>query len=469
MISKISIKKVPFLALFLIFSLTAFSQTKPQDYADIKAFSGSSPFRKLSVGINAGVLDPSLIIGGSNDFLNPQFTLGFGANIHYQLNHYIGFQADYLGGSLKGNQDKKPGNGGLPPQPKPVSAFKTNFQYAGSVSAVFTFGNINWLHTKNYVVPYISVGAGYMGFNVKIIPTGSTDYETYSAHQPITQFFVPVAAGLKIDLSTRLNLDLGYRMHFVDGDNLDGSPWYRTTPDISSTVHKDKFGYAFAGLDISLGKKNKPKMIFDNPAARVNNALQNQIDTLKDNQKKLMTDSDGDGVPDMFDKEPNTPAGCPVDSHGVSRDTDGDGVPDCKDKELITPTECQPVDANGVGKCPEPDCCKAIRDSLSTLMLAPACDLNLPSITFKKNRSTLSNVSKAMLAGVASRLKNSPSCSIIITGYPAASKASQAICNKRNEEIKNYLVESQGISADRIEVNCEVAGGEINTVDIKSK
>ena len=33
-----------------------------------------------------------------------------------------------------------------------------------------------------------------------------------------------------------------------------------------------------------------------------------------------------------------TPAGAPVDTHGVSRDTDGDGVPDCKDKELITPT-----------------------------------------------------------------------------------------------------------------------------------
>ncbi|HET7119496.1 MAG TPA: outer membrane beta-barrel protein, partial [Hanamia sp.] len=421
----ISLKKTVFFTLLFIVCFPVFSQTNQQKYNDVKPFTGSSPFRKLSVGVNVGVLNPSLIIGGSNDFLHPLYTLGFGANVHYQLNHYIGFQADYLGGSLKGNQNKKPGNGGLPPQPKPVSAFKTNFQYAASASAVFTFGNINWLHTKNYVVPYISVGAGYMAFNVKIIPTGSTDYITYGAHQPITQFFVPVAAGLKIDLSTRINLDLGYRMHFVDGDNLDGSPWYRTTPDISSTVHKDKFGYAFAGIDISLGKKNKPKMIFDNPAARVNNALQNQIDTLNENQKKLMTDSDGDGVPDMFDKEPNTPAGCPVDSHGVSRDTDGDGVPDCKDKELITPTECQPVDANGVGKCPEPDCCKSIRDSMA--MMAPSCNLtNLPSISFRKHSSSLTRDAKAMLAVVASQLKSSASCSISITGYPAASKASQA-------------------------------------------
>ena len=58
--------------------------------------------------------------------------------------------------------------------------------------------------------------------------------------------------------------------------------------------------------------------------------------------------------------EPNTPAGTPVDTHGVSRDTDGDGVPDSKDKELITPTQCQPVDADGVGKCPDPDCCDSL-------------------------------------------------------------------------------------------------------------
>jgi OOP family OmpA-OmpF porin len=44
--------------------------------------------------------------------------------------------------------------------------------------------------------------------------------------------------------------------------------------------------------------------------------------------KVVLPDGDGDGVTDQFDLEPNTPKGCPVDSHGVSKDTDGDGVPD---------------------------------------------------------------------------------------------------------------------------------------------
>ena len=73
----------------------------------------------------------------------------------------------------------------------------------------------------------------------------------------------------------------------------------------------------------------------------------------------------------------------PVDTHGVSRDTDGDGVPDCKDKELITPTHCQPVDADGVGKCPSPDCCRTI-DSLMQYGIRGRCNIgDLPSITFK--------------------------------------------------------------------------------------
>ena len=81
----------------------------------------------------------------------------------------------------------------------------------------------------------------------------------------------------------------------------------------------------------------------------------------------------------------------------------------------------------------------------------------------------LSSDAKAMLATVASRLKDNAECSIIVTGYPAASKASQALCNKRVAAIKAYLTEKEGISADRVDTNCEVGGGDANTVDIKAK
>ena len=67
----------------------------------------------------------------------------------------------------------------------------------------------------------------------------------------------------------------------------------------------------------------------------------------------VLPDADGDGVTDQFDKDPNTPKGCPVDTHGISLDTDRDGIPDCKDKEPLTKRECFPVDSLGKGVCPK--------------------------------------------------------------------------------------------------------------------
>jgi opacity protein-like surface antigen/outer membrane protein OmpA-like peptidoglycan-associated protein len=443
------IKKTVLLLLCCGFLFSANAQTEPQDYNNIKPFSGSSAFRKFSIGVNIGALNPSVIIGGTNNFYNPQTTFGYGANLRYQFNHYIGLQLDYLGGTLKGNQNGWPG--AATPL---VSSFKTNLASAFDLAAVFTFGNINFLKMKNSIIPYITAGLGTASYKVKIVKAGSTTEEDFDNGNTENNVFAPIGVGLKFNLSQLMNLDLGYRMNFVDKDNLDG---------YEVDYHKDKFSYGFIGLEFSLGKQQKPRMLFDNPVARLNNNLQTQIDTISNQVKGLSTDTDGDGVPDRFDKEPNTPAGCPVDAHGVSRDTDGDGVPDCKDKELVTPTQCQPVDADGVGKCPEPDCCKAIRDTLAAMN---ACNLNLPSITFKSNRTTLTSDAKAMLATVASQMKSSANCKIVITGYPAASKASQASCNKRLQTIQSYLTETEGISADRIQTNCQVGGGDVNTVDL---
>lgn len=58
-------------------------------------------------------------------------------------------------------------------------------------------------------------------------------------------------------------------------------------------------------------------------------------------------DDDQDGVANMFDKEPNTKRGCPVDVKGIKLDSDKDGLSDCDDKEPYS-TIGLPIDANGV-------------------------------------------------------------------------------------------------------------------------
>ncbi len=267
-----------------------------------------------------------------------------------------------------------------------------------------------------------------------------------------------VLAGVALKLGKRVNLAIEDRWTFVKDDLLDGQRWQEHAyGDAVLTRDFDSYNYASIGLNFNLGGKSVEPLWWQNPLDYAYDELMNHRNVKL--PKPECPDADGDGVCDHLDREPNTPAGCPVNTHGVTADTDGDGVPDCKDKELITPTSCQPVDADGIGTCPPPACC-------STGVGRGDCPADYPSLSFKG--AGLTADAKAMLATVAAKLKASPNCNITLTGYPETNKASQANCQKRLEAAKNYLVEKEGISADRISTNCEIGGGDKNTVDIKS-
>lgn len=65
-----------------------------------------------------------------------------------------------------------------------------------------------------------------------------------------------------------------------------------------------------------------------------------------------LTDQDGDGVIDMIDMEPDTEAGCMVDTRGITLDSDADGIPDCKDREPYSPAGYD-IDASGIAIVPD--------------------------------------------------------------------------------------------------------------------
>ena len=464
----------------------------------------AKPRSETEIGISGGVYS----ISGDVPSVLP--TGGFGLHIRKALGYVFSLRLQYTNGVAKG-LDWKPSVGYANntawnanyTAPTPVYYnYRSHIQDL-SVEGLFTLNNIRFHKQKTGMVLYGGVGFGGTIYKTMINAlNGSTPYNFsqitqsgYSSRKDIRkalkammdnsyetpaqnndqnepklfgQSFRPSAsliAGVSFKLSKRVNLALEDKFTIVKDDLLDGQEWQeRPVADPVLTGNYDSYNYTSVGLNFNLGSKAIEPLWWINPLdyaySEINAPKHMKLPT------PVLPDADGDGVTDQFDKCPNTPAGVAVDVHGCPLDTDGDGVPDYKDKELITPTYCQPVDADGVGKCPEPDCCRSIRDSMS---VASQCNIgDLPSISFRNRSISISNDAKAMLATVASKLKNSPSCSITVTGYPAASKASQALCNKRVDAIKAYLTEKEGISADRITTNCEVGGGDVNTVDIKT-
>jgi len=274
-----------------------------------------------------------------------------------------------------------------------------------------------------------------------------------------------IIAGIAFKLSKRVNLALEDRLTIVKSDLLDGQQWQEhASGDAVLTRDQDTWNYLSLGLNFNLGAKRVEPLWWLNPLDYAYSEI-NQPKHMK-LPKPVFDDADGDGVTDQLDREPNTVAGAPVDTHGVAKDTDGDGVPDYKDKQLITPTECQPVDADGVGKCPEPACCKEIKASMADMIKKSDCPTDYPSLTIKG--VSLSSDAKALLGSVATRMKDNPTCTATLYAYPKADKRQQALADKKLEMVKNYLVEKLGISEDRIAVEKVIDGGDSNTIDIKS-
>ena len=270
-----------------------------------------------------------------------------------------------------------------------------------------------------------------------------------------------VGLGVAIKLSNRINIAIEDRVTFIKDDLLDGQRWAEQG---DLTRDFDSYNYATIGLNFNLGAKSVEPLWWLNPLDYAYSEIRNP--RLMRLPKPVLPDADGDGITDQFDQE-QTPAGVPVDSHGVSRDTDGDGVPDSKDKELITPTHCQPVDADGVGKCPCPaDECfegfiKAGANACAEKLGA------LPSISFRKGSNALSEDNKAVLATVASRLRNAPECKVVVIGYCSSSKKEQQLSWDHVNKVITHLVEQEGLSADRFIFNYGQEGGDCDTVDLR--
>ncbi|WP_316791188.1 DUF6089 family protein [Pedobacter frigoris] len=380
-----------------------------------------NPLSTWSIGVNAGALSPLSPLGGKNDFSNWKSSLGYGLYIKKQFTPYFSLRLDGVRGKLKGD-NTEPFDGGAA-NTSPVSAFETDLSYSGSLNAVVNLFNIDMFNKNSAVQLYASAGAGLAGYKVKTA-TGTGGLADYAGGKTISELIIPVGVGAKFKVAEKVNLDLGWTINYVDGDNLDG--YYRGS--------NDKYNYAYAGLEFSLGKGKQ--MAWHNPVAltydeaveakRTANALKSDLDAQKAENAKLRTemsdllkDSDGDGVADKLDKCPGTPAGTVVDGSGCPLKVP---APVVQEKVIITEADRA-----------------VVADAIKNLEF----DLGKATIR-QKSYATLNRVAELLIQ------KN---FSLKLAGHTdntGSNALNMRLSKDRAESVKSYLV-SQGANASRIE------------------
>ncbi len=380
----------------------------------------SQTFRTWSVGVNLGGLTPINPFGGKNDFSNYNTSFGYGLYIKKQFTPYFSLRLDGVGGNLSGDNSKAFNSGAT--VTSPVSAYKTDLNWSASLSAVVNMFNIDMFRKEDRMQLYTSFGAGLAGYKPTI--TTSTGTAAYSADQ-INELIIPVGLGAKFRLSDAINIDLGWTVNFLDGDNLDG--YY-------ARDNNDKYSYAYGGLEFALGQgkqlafHNPVALTYDEALAAKNtaNALKSDLDAQKAENAKLRqdlaalsADSDGDGVSDKFDKCPGTPANTVVDGSGCAIKVP---APVVQEKVIITEADRQ-----------------IVADAIKNL-------------EFDFAKATIRPTSYSTLNRVAALLAEK-NISLKLAGHTdnvGSNDANLKLSKARAESVKAYLV-SQGANPSRIE------------------
>lgn len=477
----------------------------------------AKPRNQWEIGINAGLLNVSGDVRSKSLFngaIKPLNTLGWGLTVRKAWGYVISTRLQFMHGTASGyNYQASNGYWG---HNSPYSALgytsPVYYSYKSSMSelslqVVAALNNLKFHSARNKVSYYVFAGLGGMSYNTMLdardagnanynfstigsgITTGTAyenrktlndqlkslfdgDYETEAeAHDNRGTFgsgtmraIWNTGAGAQFKLSKVVSLSIEDKFTWTGDDLIDGQRWqerpYTAGTPVASSMSRDmdNVNYMSIGLNFNLGANAVAPLWWMNPM----DYAYNELKAKQTPNNKCDKDADGDGISDCFDRCPNTPGGVSVDSHGCPFDTDGDGVADYKDKQLITPTECQPVDADGVGRCPEPECCKGRPGPVATCSSVAS-----GSVEFASGSAKLSSGAMSQLNSLASSLRSNPNCKAVITGNGSGSKIQQQRSWDRVNSVINYMVDKQGIDRDRFIFQYGNQGNE-NSVEYRS-
>ncbi|MEO0897629.1 MAG: OmpA family protein [Bacteroidota bacterium] len=287
---------------------------------------------------------------------------------------------------------------------------------------------------------------------------------------------INVGFGIRYRLSRRIEIELEHRLATANDDLLDGQRWQEggiATPDFKNDVTPltrdfDTYNHTTLGIAVRLGP-GEESLWWTNPLQEIYSNAQESRQLVK----KLTDDSDNDGVPDLYDKEPDTPENTPVDNQGRTLDSDGDGYPDIEDDEPFSLKGCN-VDNNGVmidaDNDGTPDCIDKEPNSppghyydangVAIIMNNDNTNTNqtgntpclLPIIHFDLDRDEIKPEFYPELYFIAQVMKNDPSIKIRAIGHTDIRNTNaynEDLSMRRVNNAVNFLVNTYGIDPSR--------------------
>jgi OmpA-OmpF porin, OOP family len=378
------------------------------------------------VGINK--FDGDALQPLTNAFVSTTSTFSYGVNLEYAITPIWGLSFDYLNLPFSGTYSS------------PLDTFSTKLN-AVHLCMTFNFTRMIFPQNNSKFIVNGSIGLGYAyyKFNVKAAPPAMSGI-------PITPAYgnsgsIPFTISMEYNVSKSLGLGAKVRYLTFTKDNLEGVKTYQG-------VTNDRIIMATLFLRYKINAKNKDHLrnirmnefspdeglalatLNSDKINRLDKELK-KLDKKVDNQGKRIDsiarflsndgpDSDGDGVPDIRDKDPHTPPNTPVDFWG-------------KPLNINNSSNTSNNTNNSFGNFDD-----------------------TPAVYFDFDRIDLGNGALETISKIAFRMKADPSLYVEVRGYCdylGKNPYNESLSKKRAERVKAELVRIWKIPSDHIIVN----------------
>lgn len=389
----------------------------------------SSNYDKWSAEINIGGTNAIYNWGNSGDpsFLGPWHAdLG----IRYMLNNKLGFKVDAAFDQFK-NRDDSP-------------EFESR-QWRFSLQGVLNVGRIlsfeDW--TKSLGLLF-HAGPGYAIFQNDNIPD---DDGMFNVMAGLTgQYKLSDRFALTLDVTGMNNFGMQYTW-----DGIPRSQDYITVTTVipAQTVN----GETIPGQTVTSQVANPATKYtkFINPLLNVSLGLtyyfgnrthadwyleNDLLEERVSNIEEMLQDSDGDGVADYLDQEPESAPGAVVDTKGRTIDSNGNGVPDVIEQYIAE-------------NYPQSSTSTVLTDSN---ILKQLIDSGIINVYFDYDKSEPFDASVGGIDFVVEYLKMNPNASVDIIGFadPVGGTAyNQALSQRRADAVKQIVI-GKGIDGSRL-------------------